>query len=191
MKKLFLTLSLVLMLVFAFAACDSGDNGGDTPHTHAYGEWETTKEATRTEDGIKERVCACGEKESEAIPMTGSVGLDYTINIAENGKYCIVTGIGTCTDNKIIIPAFVSDYEVSCIAKEAFLGCTGITEIVLPKTITRIDASAFSGCTSLTSITFGGTKAQWQSVSKGGDWNYGTPTITVKCTDGNITETYS
>ena len=71
MKKLFLTLSLVLMLVFAFAACDSGDNGGDTPHTHAYGEWETTKEASCTEEGTKVRRCSCLEQETETIPATG------------------------------------------------------------------------------------------------------------------------
>ena len=36
-------------------------------HTHTYGEWTVVKEATETEEGLKERVCACGEKETEVI----------------------------------------------------------------------------------------------------------------------------
>jgi hypothetical protein len=44
------------------------------------------------------------------------------------------------------------------------------------------------GCTSLTSVTFGGTKAQWNNVSKGTNWNADTPAITVHCTDGDIIE---
>ena len=36
--------------------------------THSYGDWTTTKEATTSEVGSKERVCACGEKETAEIP---------------------------------------------------------------------------------------------------------------------------
>lgn len=38
---------------------------------HNFGEWETVKEATATEDGSKKRVCACGEEETEVIPALG------------------------------------------------------------------------------------------------------------------------
>ena len=40
-------------------------------HTHAFGEWTTSKEATCTEEGSRERVCECGEKETEVIPALG------------------------------------------------------------------------------------------------------------------------
>lgn len=40
-------------------------------HEHEFGEWETVKEATCTEDGLKERACSCGEKESETLVTTG------------------------------------------------------------------------------------------------------------------------
>ena len=75
MKKLFLTLWLVLILVFSLAACDTGKTGDnvliDPDHTHSYGEWETTKEASCLGTGTKTRYCACGEKESETIPTLG------------------------------------------------------------------------------------------------------------------------
>ena len=36
--------------------------------------------STETEEGLKERTCACGEKETEIIPTTYSIGLKYTLN---------------------------------------------------------------------------------------------------------------
>lgn len=35
---------------------------------HAFGDWTVVKEATEEEAGLKERVCACGEKETEELP---------------------------------------------------------------------------------------------------------------------------
>ena len=43
-------------------------------HEHAFGQWTVTKEATCTEDGSRERVCECGEKETEVI---AALGHDY------------------------------------------------------------------------------------------------------------------
>ena len=36
-------------------------------HDHTFGEWMTVKNATCTEKGVKERICACGEKETQSI----------------------------------------------------------------------------------------------------------------------------
>lgn len=41
------------------------------PHTHSFGEWMVTSEATCTEVGIKTRECDCGQTEREEIPATG------------------------------------------------------------------------------------------------------------------------
>ena len=38
------------------------------------------------------------------------------------------------------------------IGNDAFLGCTGLTSIEIPNSVTSIRGSAFSGCTGLTSI---------------------------------------
>lgn len=38
---------------------------------HQFGEWTTVKEATATEDGSRERQCACGYKQTEVISATG------------------------------------------------------------------------------------------------------------------------
>jgi len=43
-------------------------------------------------------------------------------------------------------------YKVSAIGFEAFSGCTGMTSIVIPNTVTELGSFAFHGCTSLTSV---------------------------------------
>ena len=58
MRKTILVLLLVLTL--GLIACEE-------PHEHAFGEWVVVKEATVDEEGSKERVCSCGEKETEVI----------------------------------------------------------------------------------------------------------------------------
>ncbi len=120
-----------------------------------------------------------------------------------------ITGIKDKTVTKIIIPETIEEKQVIEIAKGAFSGCRSLTSVQLPNSITSIDNSTFSGCSSLTSITipnnvtsigdwafyncssltninFKGTKAQWNSISKGNGWNYYIHNYTIYCNDGNI-----
>lgn len=53
---------------------------------------------------------------------------------------------------KMIIPEGVTRIET-----EAFLGCTSLTEIVIPEGVTRIGRGAFQACSSLTNITLPST----------------------------------
>lgn len=62
MKKLLLALFLLTSL-FLFGACGSDDE----THTHSYGTWTTTVEATCTARGQKTRSCACGYQETQPI----------------------------------------------------------------------------------------------------------------------------
>ena len=48
----------------------------------------------------------------------------------------------------IIIPN-----SVTSIGDHAFYGCSGLTSIIIPNSVTRIEDSAFSRCSSLTSVT--------------------------------------
>ena len=47
-------------------------------YSHTHGEWSVIQEATCVVDGIKERVCSCGEKETETIPALGHTFGDWT-----------------------------------------------------------------------------------------------------------------
>lgn len=43
----------------------------DPYHTHVFGDWRVISEATCTKNGLRERVCECGEKETEVLNATG------------------------------------------------------------------------------------------------------------------------
>ncbi len=74
------------------------------------------------------------------------------------------------------------------ISHDAFYMCYYLESITLPDSLTTINSYAFQECSRLTSITFEGTKAQWNAISLGEDWNSFCPNeITVTCTDGTIT----
>ena len=81
---------------------DGSINGAEQPHEHAFGEWTVTKEATCTEDGSKERVCECGEKETEVIAALGhTAGEEVKENetdstCTEAGSYDLVVYCSVC-----------------------------------------------------------------------------------------------
>ena len=56
--------------LYASFVCEAAED--DENHTHDFGEWYETEEASCTQDGEKERVCLiCGETETEVIPAYG------------------------------------------------------------------------------------------------------------------------
>ena len=60
------TISLLLIICTLFVLSSCG-----LLHEHTYGDWKTVKNATCTEEGLKERTCSCGAKETlpiEPIP---------------------------------------------------------------------------------------------------------------------------
>ena len=76
--------------------------------------------------------------------------------------------------------------SVTSIGDYAFDGCTSLTSVSIGNSVTSIGYRAFYNCTSLANITFQGTKAQWNAISKYAGWNYNTGSYTIHCTDGDI-----
>ena len=76
-----------------------------------------------------------------------SQGLKYTLN--SDSKSYSVSGIGTCTDKDIIIPATHHNLPVTSIGDCAFYGCTGLTSITIPNSVTSIGREAFAFCVGL------------------------------------------
>ena len=89
---------------------------------------------------------------------------------------------GNCTGlTSVTIPN-----SVTGIGTAAFENCTGLMSATIGKGVKSIGSKVFSGCSNLTSITFNGTKAQWNAISKGTGWNTNTGNYTIHCTDGDI-----
>ena len=248
MKKpgiVLLTMAAAALGLAAFAACKD-DETPPMEHTHAYSSWVVVDEPTCTKEGLRERTCSCGEKETEQI-----AALDHTPGEAvreneiaatcteagsyEEAVYCTVceeeertcsrcqetetqtidaldhawsaysfdetnhwrectragcsakeeakhsftrntcetcgyafysegllyevnndtitiTGLGTCSDTTIYIPAVIDEKPVTEIGNYAFLRCTSLKEVVIPQSVTSIGSSAFNYCTSLKEI---------------------------------------
>ena len=64
-----LLLAAVIFICAFLASCGMKD----PYHIHAFGDWRIMSEATCTKNGLRERVCKCGEKETEKIPSLKGV----------------------------------------------------------------------------------------------------------------------
>ena len=138
--------------------------------------------ATCTEKGWEEYVTCkrdgCTYTTYEEIPALGhdykdgvctrcgddctSKGLVYSLDSNKNSY--TVTGIGDCTDKYIVIPSEYNSKPVKSIGSWAFEGCSGLTSITIPSSVTSIGNYAFSGCTGLTSITVSENNSAYSSV---------------------------
>ena len=78
--------------------------------------------------------------------------------------------------------------SVTIIGNYAFSNCRRLTSITISDSVTSIGEYAFCNCSSLTTINYKGGKKQWWSINKVIDWNKGTGTYTVYCTDGTISK---
>jgi len=115
---------------------------------NAYGSYETSKI-----DGIyyrvydKDKVAEVTYKDHSGYPSYQYTS-DYSgaVVIPEKIKYKDV------------------DYPVVSIGDHAFIGCTGLTSVTIPKTVKNIGELAFSGCTGLISVHISDLEA-WCKIS--------------------------
>ena len=92
----------------------------------------------------------------DAFPLKAQVytqteyGIVYCIDTYD--KTARVEGVKVKSIINADIKSNVAGYEVVSIEEGAFKGCSSLTSVNIPNTITNIGASAFYGCSSLTSI---------------------------------------
>lgn len=85
---------------------------------------------------------------------TASEGLAFTLK-ADNTYE--VSGIGTCADLDVVIPAEVDGIAVTSIGYDAFRNCASLTSITIPDSVTYVNQGAFSNCTSLMNVVIPGS----------------------------------
>ena len=102
---------------------------------------------------------------------------------------------GTFFDNKALLAAIENCKKVKKIelpqgikniSRKAFLGCSSLECVFVPISVTNIGELAFSGCTSLSDISYSGTKAQFDKITKEALWDIGLNGVNIHCTDGDI-----
>lgn len=117
------------------------------------------------------RACLCGEHTEMAEhtfvggecevcwALQGAIVTNELLfSISDDGKYYIVKGVGTLSDENLrapVIPATYKGLPVTEIADSAFRGERGIYSIVIPAHITYIGAEAFFGCENLSRVSIG------------------------------------
>lgn len=103
MKKAIYLLTLCLILVLSLSACiDPNEPNNEVthpPHTHAFGEWETTKNPTCIAQGEKTRYCSCGEKQSDAV---AEVDHAFTNEYDSNCNVCEFTREIDCDHTEVV-----------------------------------------------------------------------------------------
>ena len=142
-----------------------------------YFDGDASKDNVFSEDG---EFIKTGEKETRVVctynvsSTTGATQLLFTgltlSSIAsmevDGVNTTVATGYTFTTTGKHIVKFTFTDNTV--ITPSAFRGCSGLTSVTIPDSVTTIGYQAFNGCTGLTSVTIGsGVTAIGQSAFNG------------------------
>ena len=79
----------------------------------------------------------------------------------------------TGSDVKLVLPETSPAGKKYRIYNYAFSGCSWVTDITIPKSITSIGEKVFSGCRALKNMYYKGTQEEWQAIFKSSDWDQG------------------
>lgn len=79
----------------------------------------------------------------EPLQRVASLGLQYTLN--RYGTAYTLTGMGTCTDSKVVVADRYKGLPVTAIGDNAFAGCDAVVSVDIPDSITEIGTDAFAG----------------------------------------------
>ena len=141
---------------------------GEVPsvHEHNWSDWTVVSAANCLYKGVEQRTCSdCDMIDSRLNDALGhtfgddsvcdtctakkySEGLVYTIQ--DDYESYLLSGIGTCTDTEIIIPAVLPNgRKITKINAKAFAKNTALTKISIPDTVEWIAEAAFDGCDNL------------------------------------------
>lgn len=80
-------------------------------------------------------------------------GWDFRGFSASAGEFTSLTGDAKSAITSYAVLPEIDGEPVSCIDFSAFSGCTALTSVTIPDSVTVIQWKAFSGCTALVSVT--------------------------------------
>lgn len=75
---------------------------------------------------------------------------------------------------------------VTQIGDKAFSSCTSLESISIPFSVKTLGSDVFSYASNFKDVYYSGTQSQWNSVSKDYFWDQNMNSITIHCSDGDI-----
>ncbi len=169
-KRIVVFVTFILLFSMLITSCAVRDKENSTEnsefleisenapsHTHSYGKWTITKEATCKESGSKERVCSCGYKETNTI---GIIDHKYVNNVCS-----------MCNQSDAVL--FVPDYkagEANVVGSDGSLNYTSQGKYIYfsdGNKINKIESNT-KKLTEVYKVTAGNTFC----VNVVGDWIY-------------------
>ena len=138
----------------------------------------------------KDAFYSCGGFTSITIPNSvtsiGEYAFSYCTGLTSVTIPNSVTSIGeSALESCSSLTSATIGNSVTSIGKYSFRNCGGLMFVTIGNSVTIIRYSAFDGCKGLSSITYVGTIAQWNAISKESYWHQSVPATVVHCTDGD------
>ena len=134
--RLIAAVIIIILSTFAFFSCEKNGVIGE----------DTNDSCERGHDYVKDVCRRCGDKRAV------SAGLSY---ISNGDGTCCVSGIGSCTETRLVIPSVSDEGEaVVAINSGAFRSNTKIEEVIIPDGVKSILDEAFAFCEKLDSVIF-------------------------------------
>jgi len=115
---------------------------------------------------IPSMVNAADEETGSSIINGITVNWTYELDESNQIKNLKCTNVGELTGS-FSIPSTIDEKNVVSIGRGAFENATGITGIVVPDTVKKIENNAFENCTSLSSVDLGSIESISFDVFKG------------------------
>ncbi|MEY8391740.1 leucine-rich repeat domain-containing protein, partial [Lachnospiraceae bacterium 45-W7] len=174
LKEIVVPDGITELLVYTFRACSEElrvilPDSITSVHSRTFFEgvsekdkYSTTLTVSCTSREVAALVAAVGHKN---ILLNGEAyetktfeinGYTYTVTDSENKYVQLDKWAGTQPSGEVAIPKTVTyegeDYTVKTIGESAFYGCTEITKVTLPDTLTGMGTRVFMSCRKLTSV---------------------------------------
>ena len=152
MKRILIVFLLGALLTGSFVSCKTSQGNEKSEDTSIILSSDVDVSNVSLEDSASKSDNSTSWEAPEDVENP-SQGLELAESYSkEYGDCYVVTGIGTCTDEDLVIPSTVNGIPVTEIANNAFFGNNRIKSVYCGNRVTKIGKMAFQECKNLKKV---------------------------------------